>query len=58
MLYLGDYEAYKSSTGEDFGVISTFKVNSTRSHSPLLNLRILALLRVKNLMDEMLRNVI
>ena len=46
-LLRGDYEAYKSSTGEDFGVISTFKVNSTRSHSPLLNLRILALLRVK-----------
>ncbi|MFA2895258.1 type I restriction endonuclease [Acinetobacter pittii] len=46
-LLRGDYEAYKSSTGEDFGVISTFKVNSSRSHSPLLNLRILALLRIK-----------
>lgn len=45
-LLRGDYEAYKTSTGEDFGVISTFKVNSERSHSPLLNLRILALLRV------------
>lgn len=45
-LLRGDYEAYKTSTGEDFGVISTFKVNSERSHSPLLNLRILALLRL------------
>lgn len=45
-LLRGDYEAYKTSTGEDFGVISTFKVNSERTHSPLLNLRILALLRV------------
>ncbi|KPZ59265.1 cold shock protein CspG [Pseudoalteromonas sp. P1-13-1a] len=45
-LLRGDYEAYRLSTGEDFGVISTFKVSSKKSHSPLLNLRILALLKV------------
>lgn len=45
-LLRGDYEAYRASTGEDFGVISTFKINSTRIYSPLLSLRILALLRV------------
>lgn len=45
-LLRGDYEAYKFNTGEDFGVISTFRVSSTKLHSPLLNLRILALLRV------------
>ncbi|MEZ8971771.1 cold shock domain-containing protein [Vibrio cyclitrophicus] len=44
-LVRGDYEAYRVSSGEDFGVISTFQVNSQTSHSPLLNLRILALLR-------------
>ncbi|POC09574.1 hypothetical protein, partial [Vibrio vulnificus] len=43
----GDYEAYRVSTGEDFGVISTFKVSPLKVHSPLLNLRVLALLRVK-----------
>lgn len=45
-LIRGDYEAYKVSTGEDFGIISTFRVCSAKSHSPLLNLRILALLKV------------
>ncbi|WP_215895456.1 cold-shock protein [Acinetobacter pullicarnis] len=45
-LLRGDYEAYKVSTGDDFGVISTFNVNSTKIHSPLLTLRVLALLRV------------
>ncbi|HCG8540269.1 cold shock domain-containing protein [Vibrio parahaemolyticus] len=46
-LLRGDYEAYRVSTGEDFGVISTFKVSPLKVHSPLLNLRVLALLRVK-----------
>jgi 'Cold-shock' DNA-binding domain. len=45
-LIRGDYEAYRVSTGDDFGVISTFKVNSSKTHSPLLALRILSLLRV------------
>ncbi|ELV8680786.1 hypothetical protein QNE28_000708 [Vibrio fluvialis] len=48
-LLRGDYEAYRLSTGEDFGVISTFKVSSKKLHSPLLNLRILALLKVAKL---------
>lgn len=48
-LIRGDYEAYRISTGDDFGVISTFKVNSSRISSPLLMLRILALLRVTKL---------
>jgi cold shock CspA family protein/GTPase SAR1 family protein len=45
-LIRGDYEAYKVSTGEDFGIISTFKVSSEKMYSPLLNLRILILLKV------------
>ncbi|HID9885439.1 cold shock domain-containing protein [Serratia nevei] len=45
-LIRGDYEAYRVSTGDDFGVISTFKVNSSKIHSPLLILRILSLLKV------------
>lgn len=45
-LLRGDYEAYKFNTGEDFGVMSTFRISSTKLHSPLLNLRILTLLRV------------
>lgn len=45
-LLRGNYQAYRISTGEDFGIISTFKVNSQRVHSPLLTLRVLALLRV------------
>lgn len=44
-LIRGDYEAYRVSTGDDFGVISTFKLSSEKIHSPLLTLRILALLR-------------
>ncbi|WP_273978764.1 cold shock domain-containing protein [Vibrio parahaemolyticus] len=44
-LIRGDYEAYRISSGEDFGVIPVFQVNSKINHSPLLNLRILALLR-------------
>ncbi|MBE0095397.1 cold shock domain-containing protein [Citrobacter freundii] len=48
-LIRGDYEAYRVSTGDDFGVISTFKVNSSKVHSPLLILRILALLKVTKL---------
>ncbi|MEM7851311.1 cold shock domain-containing protein [Morganella morganii] len=48
-LIRGDYEAYRISTGDDFGVISTFKINSLRMCSPLLMLRILALLRVTKL---------
>jgi len=45
-LIRGDYLAYKVGTGDDFGIVSTFKVNSERVHSPLLMLRILSLLRV------------
>jgi cold shock CspA family protein len=45
-LIRGDYEAYKPGTGDDFGVISIFKVNSDKAHSPLLMLRILALLQI------------
>lgn len=48
-LIRGDYEAYRISTGDDFGVVSIFKVNSSRISSPLLMLRILALLRVTKL---------
>lgn len=48
-LIRGDYEAYRVSTGDDFGVISTFRVNSSKIHSPLLILRILALLRITKL---------
>ncbi|MDA5543329.1 cold shock domain-containing protein [Yersinia rochesterensis] len=48
-LIRGDYEAYRVSTGDDFGVISTFKVNSSKIHSPLLILRILVLLKVTKL---------
>ncbi|MDT9000627.1 hypothetical protein RQP53_15235 [Paucibacter sp. APW11] len=44
-LIRGDYEAYKADSGGEFGVISTFKVDSERPHSPLLMLRILALLK-------------
>ena len=44
-LIRGDYEAYRVSTGEDFGVIPIFKVDSSKAHSPLLMLRILALLK-------------
>lgn len=44
-LIRGDYEAYRGVTGEDGGVISTFKVNSSKVHSPLLMLRVLALLK-------------
>ncbi|MBJ8423625.1 cold shock domain-containing protein [Acinetobacter bereziniae] len=45
-LLRGDYEAYRAGTGDDFGIISTFRVNSARVYSPLLSLRILALLKV------------
>jgi len=48
-LIRGDYEAYRSSTGEDFGIISTFKVSSSKNHSPLLILRILAFLKATKL---------
>ncbi|WP_205208409.1 cold-shock protein [Chromobacterium haemolyticum] len=48
-LVRGDYEAYRVSTGDDFGVVSTFKVNSDKVHSPLLALRILALLKATKL---------
>lgn len=48
-LIRGDYEAYKVSTGDDFGVISTFKVNSSKIHSPLLALRVLTFLKVTKL---------
>lgn len=48
-LVRGDYEAYKVGTGDDFGVVSTFKVNSEKVYSPLLVLRILALLKVTRL---------
>lgn len=44
-LIRGDYEAYRVSTGDDFGIISVFKISSDRVYSPLLTLRILALLR-------------
>jgi cold shock CspA family protein len=45
-LICGDYQAYKTGTGDDFGIISTFKINSEKVHSPLLILRILSLLRL------------
>lgn len=45
-LIRGDYQAYKAGTGDDFGIISTFKVNSDKVHSPLLMLRILSLLKI------------
>lgn len=48
-LIRGDYEAYRVSAGDDFGVISTFKVSSDKVYSPLLMLRILALLKVAKL---------
>jgi len=48
-LIRGAYEAYKPSTGDDFGIICTFKVNSEKIHSPLLILRILALLKITKL---------
>ncbi|MCP6697704.1 type I restriction endonuclease [Pseudomonas donghuensis] len=44
-LIRGDYEAYRTGTGDDFGIISIFKVNSEKVFSPLLAVRILALLR-------------
>ncbi|EPC6777308.1 type I restriction endonuclease [Escherichia coli O8:H30] len=44
-LIRGDYEAYRTVTGDDFGIISVFKVYSEKVYSPLLTLRILALLR-------------
>lgn len=44
-LIRGEYEAYKLTTGDDFGVISIFEVCSNKAHSPLLNLRIIALLK-------------
>lgn len=44
-LIRGDYEAYRVSTGDDFGIVSIFKVSSDRVYSPLLALRVLALLR-------------
>tara|TARA_Y100000780_G_scaffold155533_1_gene140311 strand:- start:539 stop:1870 length:1332 start_codon:yes stop_codon:yes gene_type:complete len=45
-LVRGDYEAYRASTGDDFGIVSIFKVYSEKVYSPLLALRVLALLRV------------
>lgn len=48
-LIRGDYEAYKTSTGDDFGIICTFRVNSEKIHSPLLILRTLALLKITKL---------
>lgn len=44
-LIRGDYEAYRVNSGEDFGVVCTFNVSSKKIHSPLLTLRVLALLR-------------
>lgn len=44
-LIRGDYEAYRVGAGDDFGIISIFKVSSDRIYSPLLAMRILALLR-------------
>jgi len=48
-LIRGDYEAYKTSAGDDFGIVSTFRVNSEKIHSPLLILRILSLLKITKL---------
>lgn len=45
-LVRGDYEAYRTGVGDDFGIISIFKVDSEKVYSPLLALRVLALLRV------------
>jgi len=45
-LIRGDYEVYRVSTGDDFGVVPVFKVNSDKIYSPLLALRVLALLQV------------
>lgn len=45
-LIRGDYEAYRVSTGDDFGVVPIFKVNAEKIFSPLLALRVLALLQV------------
>lgn len=44
-LVRGDYEAYKASSGDDSGIIPIFKTHSDKAFSPLLTLRILALLR-------------
>jgi cold shock CspA family protein/Cdc6-like AAA superfamily ATPase len=45
-LICGNYQAYKAGTGDDFGIVSTFKVNSDKVHSPLMMLRILSLLKI------------
>jgi cold shock CspA family protein len=44
-LICGDYEAFRANSGEDSSIVSVFRVGAQKVHSPLLILRILALLR-------------
>ena len=51
-LIRGDYEVYRVSAADNFGVVSIFRVSSERIYSPLLALRVLALLRVTRMVGR------